>query len=599
MKCYIKDYPRPQFVRADWENLNGSWDFDFDDENAGEKEKWYQEFKGDKKINVPFTYETKLSGIQDETRHDFIWYHRTISVDGEKLENNRYILHFEGSDFITKVWVNGAYAGSHRGGYARCSFDVTNLVHDGENELTVKVEDSYDPQQPRGKQRWIKENFGCWYIQTTGIWKTVWSEYVPKIGLASVKMTPDLQNAALKLEYEVDAAEEVLGEDLIVTASVSFKGVPVAKQSVMANQKHVGTTMNVSYYGSIGLEWGVCTWTPSQPDLYDIDFTVIYKGEAVDEIGSYFAMREIRIDGQNILLNGHPLYQRLILDQGYWRDSHLTAPSEEALIEDIDKIHALGYNGLRKHQKIEDERFLYWCDVKGMLVWSEMAAAYQYSDYAVEEFAKEWMEIVRQNYNHPCIITWTPINESWGVSQVETRRVEQHFTEAVYHLTKSFDMMRPVIVNDGWEHTISDIITLHDYEEVGDTLYKRYTEYKDQIMTTEVYHSSAKSAFANGYEYKGQPMIISEYGGIAFNNDDSGWGYGNKVNTKEDFIRRFDDITTAVKKIPYCCGFCYTQVSDVQQEINGLMDIDRNFKVEPEVIKEINERRIGYWRSFM
>lgn len=599
MKCYIKDYPRPQFVRADWENLNGSWDFDFDDENAGEKEKWYQEFKGDKKINVPFTYETKLSGIQDETRHDFIWYHRTISVDGEKLENNRYILHFEGSDFITKVWVNGAYAGSHRGGYARCSFDVTNLVHDGENELTVKVEDSYDPQQPRGKQRWIKENFGCWYIQTTGIWKTVWSEYVPKIGLASVKMTPDLQNAALKLEYEVDAAEEVLGEDLIVTASVSFKGVPVAKQSVMANQKHVGTTMNVSYYGSIGLEWGVCTWTPSQPDLYDIDFTVIYKGEAVDEIGSYFAMREIRIDGPNILLNGHPLYQRLILDQGYWRDSHLTAPSEEALIEDIDKIHALGYNGLRKHQKIEDERFLYWCDVKGMLVWSEMAAVYQYSDYAVEEFAKEWMEIVRQNYNHPCIITWTPINESWGVSQVETRRVEQHFTEAVYHLTKSFDMMRPVIVNDGWEHTISDIITLHDYEEVGDTLYKRYTEYKDQIMTTEVYHSSAKSAFANGYEYKGQPMIISEYGGIAFNNDDSGWGYGNKVNTKEDFIRRFDDITTAVKKIPYCCGFCYTQVSDVQQEINGLMDIDRNFKVEPEVIKEINERRIGYWRSFM
>lgn len=592
MKCYIKDYPRPQFVRTDW-------DFGFDDENAGEKEKWYQEFKGDKKINVPFTYETKLSGIQDETRHDFIWYHRTINVDCVKLENNRYILHFEGSDFITKVWVNGAYAGSHRGGYARCSFDVTNLVHDGENELTVKVEDSYDPQQPRGKQRWIKENFGCWYIQTTGIWKTVWSEYVPKIGLASVKMTPDLQNAALKLEYEVDAAEEVLGEDLIVTASVSFKGVPVAKQSVMANQKHVGTTMNVSYYGSIGLEWGVCTWTPSQPDLYDIDFTVIYKGEAVDEIGSYFAMREIRIDGPNILLNGHPLYQRLILDQGYWRDSHLTAPSEEALIEDIDKIHALGYNGLRKHQKIEDERFLYWCDVKGMLVWSEMAAAYQYSDYAVEEFAKEWMEIVRQNYNHPCIITWTPINESWGVSQVETRRVEQHFTEAVYHLTKSFDMMRPVIVNDGWEHTISDIITLHDYEEVGDTLYKRYTEYKDQIMTTEVYHSSGKSAFANGYEYKGQPMIISEYGGIAFNNDDSGWGYGNKVNTKEDFIRRFDDITTAVKKIPYCCGFCYTQVSDVQQEINGLMDIDRNFKVEPEVIKEINERQIGYWRSFM
>ena len=598
MKCYIKDYPRPQFVRTDWENLNGAWDFGFDDENAGEKEKWYQEFKGDKKINVPFTYETKLSGIQDETRHDFIWYHRTINVDGVKLENNRYILHFEGSDFITKVWVNGAYAGSHRGGYARCSFDVTNLVHDGENELTVKVEDSFDTQQPRGKQRWINENFGCWYVQTTGIWKTVWSEYVPKISLASVKMTPDLQNAALKLEYEVAAAEKDLDDDLMITATVSFQGTMVAKQCVLANQKHVETTINVAYEGTVGLEWGVRVWTPTEPDLYDIDFAVTHKGETVDTVGSYFAMREIRIDGSNILLNGHPLYQRLILDQGYWKDSHLTPPSEEALIEDIDKIHALGYNGLRKHQKTEDERFLYWCDVKGMLVWSEMAAAYRYTDYAVEEFTKEWMEIVRQNYNHPCIITWTPMNESWGVSQIETRKVEQHFTEAVYYLTKSLDTMRPVIVNDGWEHTVSDIITLHDYEEVGDTLYKRYTEYKDQILTTEVYHRG-KSALANGYEYKGQPIIISEYGGIAFNNDDSGWGYGNKVNTKEDFIKRFDDITTAVKKIPYCCGFCYTQVSDVQQEINGLMDMERNFKVEPEIIQEINERKVGYWRTFM
>lgn len=598
MKCYIKDYPRPQFVRTDWENLNETWDFGFDDENAGEKEKWYQEFKGDKKINVPFTYETKLSGIQDETRHDFIWYHRTINVDGVKLENNRYILHFEGSDFITKVWVNGAYAGSHRGGYARCSFDVTNLVHDGENELTVKVEDSFDTQQPRGKQRWINENFGCWYVQTTGIWKTVWSEYVPKISLASVKMTPDLQNAALKLEYEVAAAEKDLDDDLMITATVSFQGTMVAKQCVLANQKHVETTINVAYEGTVGLEWGVRVWTPTEPDLYDIDFAVTHKGETVDTVGSYFAMREIRIDGSNILLNGHPLYQRLILDQGYWKDSHLTPPSEEALIEDIDKIHALGYNGLRKHQKTEDERFLYWCDVKGMLVWSEMAAAYRYTDYAVEEFTKEWMEIVRQNYNHPCIITWTPMNESWGVSQIETRKVEQHFTEAVYYLTKSLDTMRPVIVNDGWEHTVSDIITLHDYEEVGDTLYKRYTEYKDQILTTEVYHSG-KSALANGYEYKGQPIIISEYGGIAFNNDDSGWGYGNKVNTKEDFIKRFDDITTAVKKIPYCCGFCYTQVSDVQQEINGLMDMERNFKVEPEIIQEINERKVGYWRTFM
>ena len=454
-------------------------------------------------------------------------------------------------------------------------------------------------QQPRGKQRWIDENFGCWYVQTTGIWKTVWSEYVPKVNLASVKMTPVLEQHCLELEYEVNAPESCFGENLAVAATIRFDGMLVNKIVTTVMAGHVETKADVFVRNDHGFEWGVRTWSPEQPDLYDIEFKLIKDGETVDQAGSYFAMRDIRIDGPNILLNGRPLYQRLILDQGYWKDSHLTPPSEEALIEDIDKIHALGYNGLRKHQKTEDERFLYWCDVKGMLVWSEVASAYQYTDYAVAEFTREWMEIVKQNYNHPCIITWTPFNESWGISAVETRRDQQHFTEAIYHLTKSVDPYRPVIVNDGWEHTVSDIITLHDYEEVGEVLRKRYIEYKDQIMTTEVYHSNHKSAMANGFEYKGQPVIISEFGGIAFNNDDSGWGYGNKVDTKEDFIQRFDEITTAVKELPYVSGFCYTQVSDVQQEINGLMDIDRNFKVEPEVIKEINERKVGYWRSFM
>ncbi|MCI6420836.1 MAG: glycoside hydrolase family 2 [Blautia sp.] len=599
MECYKKDYPRPQFVRENWENLNGTWDFGFDDDHVGEKEKWYVNFGGDKKIQVPFTYETKLSGIQDETRHDYIWYRRNIQVDGKRLEKENYVLHFEGCDFITKVWVNGELAGSHRGGYSRFSFDITNLLKDGENELVVKAEDSFDMQQPRGKQRWIDENFGCWYVQTTGIWKTVWSEYVPKVNLASVKMTPVLEQHCLELEYEVNAPESCFGENLAVAATIRFDGMLVNKIVTAVMAGHVETKADVFVRNDHGFEWGVRTWSPEQPDLYDIEFELIKDGETVDQAGSYFAMRDIRIDGPNILLNGRPLYQRLILDQGYWKDSHLTPPSEEALIEDIDKIHALGYNGLRKHQKTEDERFLYWCDVKGMLVWSEVASAYQYTDYAVAEFTIEWMEIVKQNYNHPCIITWTPFNESWGISAVETRRDQQHFTEAIYHLTKSVDPYRPVIVNDGWEHTVSDIITLHDYEEVGEILRKRYIEYKDQIMTTEVYHSNHKSAMANGFEYKGQPVIISEFGGIAFNNDDSGWGYGNKVDTKEDFIQRFDEITTAVKELPYVSGFCYTQVSDVQQEINGLMDIDRNFKVEPEVIKEINERKVGYWRSFM
>jgi len=304
-------------------------------------------------------------------------------------------------------------------------------------------------------------------------------------------------------------------------------------------------------------------------------------------------MREVRIDGSHVLLNNAPIYQRLILDQGYWKDSHLTPPDEKALITDIDKIMSAGYNGVRKHQKIEDEKFLYWADVKGLLVWSEMGAAYEYNDDAVAMFTNEWMEVVRQHYNHPSIITWTPFNESWGVPQIKTNKTQQAFTEAIYYLTKSFDRYRPVICNDGWEHTISDIITLHDYVEKGEELFERYGGYLEEILDNEVYHLLIKAAFAEGYEYRGQPVIFSEFGGIAFNNGEKGWGYGNKVNTKEEYIARFDAVTTAIKKIDAICGYCYTQVTDVQQEVNGIMDMDRNFKIEPEILREINERKVS------
>ncbi|HBI72400.1 MAG TPA: glycoside hydrolase family 2 [Lachnospiraceae bacterium] len=597
MKNYIKDYPRPQFVRKNWANLNGVWDFSFDDGKLGETEKWYEIFPIDKTILVPFTYETKLSSIQEDADydtvdyHDTVWYHRKLSVDGKKLAESKLLLHFEGSDFMTKVWVNGKLAGSHRGGYSRFSFDISTIVSDGENDVVVKVEDSCDASQPRGKQRWKKENFGCWYVQTTGIWKTVWMEYVPKVRLDRVKITPLLDEQAVELEFDVQA--DHYGEELSVEAVITFEGSFVNKGVFAIPSKRVITKLKVAVAEKQDLH-DIQTWSPEKPNLYDLELRVIYRDKVCDEVGSYFGMREIRIDKNNILLNGRPLYQRLILDQGYWKDSHLTPPSEEALIEDIDKIQRLGFNGLRKHQKIEDERFLYWCDVKGMLVWSEAPAAYEFTDDAIEEFTREWMEIVRQNYNHPCIITWTPINESWGVPNVETDISQQRFTEAIYYITKSFDQYRPVIVNDGWEHTISDIITLHDYEESGLDFFKRYNECKEQILTTEVYHNKHKSAFANGYSYRGQPIIISEYGGIAFDNDNRGWGYGNKVQSEEQFLTRFDEITTAIKNTTYVCGYCYTQVSDVQQEINGLLDSDRNFKVDPERIREINTRETGY-----
>ena len=582
MYNYIKDYPRPQLLRSQWENLNGTWDFAFDDAGTGISEGWHNGFKPQYQITVPFTYETKLSGIGDPNPHSGVWYSRTFTA---VKNDKRLMLHFEGSDWHTRVFVNGQFAGEHKGGYARFSFDITEWVKDGQNRLTVYVTDSFSRSQPRGKQRWKKENFGCWYVQTTGIWKTVWIEYVPTARIDRLKLTPDVQHKSVHIDAEICGAE--VGT---LRAKASFEGITVGEIRVPVKMGKASAELGLENLEAS--EWGVRMWSPESPDLYDLEISFYPSGEetAVDCVNSYFGLREISIHDGKILLNGAELYQRLILDQGYWPDSHLTPPSEQALIEDIDKILALGYNGLRKHQKTEDERFLYWCDRKGVLVWSEFPATYRFDDEAVENMTTEWMEIVRQNYNHPSIITWTPFNESWGVSEIARDPMQQHFTQAIYYMTKALDPMRPVICNDGWRHTVSDIITLHDYAEDAEEFLNWYLNHSRDMLENHVPFSIDKRnfAFASGFTYRGQPIIISEFGGIAFTGDDSGWGYGNKVATKEDFIRRFDAITTAIKQLPYCCGYCYTQVTDVQQEVNGLMTPDRQFKIEPEIIAKIN-----------
>lgn len=585
MNCYIPDYPRPQFVRKSWENLNGAWRFAFDDQDRGISLGWERGLTEGLTIQVPFTYETKRSGIGDETVHDRVWYSRSITLTREQMDSGHILIHFEGCDYHTILWVNGIRVGSHTGGYARFSFDITKAAREGENILSVQVTDSLDPQQPRGKQRWLRDSFGCWYVQTTGIWKTVWLETLPDAYIQNVKITPDVQDAAVEMAFEVSDRSYA---DCRLEIQVSFDGQTVSQASVQVPQRRVKTKLNLLRMDTS--QWGLHLWSPETPELYDVQFRVYCGGELEDTVGSYFGMRDIRVDGAAILLNGAPLYQRLILDQGYWPDSHLTPPSEAALVEDIEKIQQLGYNGLRRHQKVEDERFLYWCDVKGLLVWSEMASTYDFGDDAVEAFLTQWTQVLRQNYNHPCIITWTPVNESWGVSRVKVDAAQQNLTQAVYHLTKSIDPYRPVIVNDGWEHTVSDILTLHDYEEDGQVFAERYQNHLSAILEGALPHNLSRTAFAKGFSYRGQPIIISEYGGIAYEKDEKDWGYGRKVATQEEFLKRFDAITSAIKALPYCCGFCYTQVTDVQHEMNGLMDMERNFKVDPRAIREINLR---------
>ncbi|WP_368997001.1 glycoside hydrolase family 2 protein [Caldifermentibacillus hisashii] len=573
-------HPRPQFSRNNWESLDGEWKFAFDDKNIGEVNKWANGIPEGKTIQVPFSYETKLSGIEDSSHHPVVWYERTINVKQDK----NVLLHFEGADYYTTLWVNGLKVGHHQGAYTAFVFDITNYVHKGENQVVVKVEDSMDCSQPRGKQRWLKDNFGCWYVQTTGIWKTVWLEYVSPIHIDYLKMTPEYDKKEIAIELHVNKKE--YDSDLTASAEISYEGKIINKVTVKVIDGVAKFSPSVLESGN---PWSMKSWSPENPNLYDIKFELFQDGQPVDLVNSYFGMRKISIEGRKILLNNEELYQRLILDQGYWEESGLTPPTVEALETDIDKVLEMGYNGVRKHQKIEDNRFLYLCDKKGLLVWSEVGATYTFDDQAVANFTNEWIEIVQQNYNHPCIITWVPFNESWGIGDIFVNEAQQKFTEGIYYLTKTFDSMRPVITNDGWEHTISDIITLHDYEEFGEVFRKRYKN-SEVLLSNNIQHNKHRFPFAKGYGDQGQPVIISEFGGIAFASE-SGWGYGNQVKDEEAFIQRFESIHQAIQDLDYVCGFCYTQLTDVQQEINGLLTIDRKAKVDLTKIREINERK--------
>ncbi|MFC4601814.1 glycoside hydrolase family 2 protein [Cohnella hongkongensis] len=581
-KMYIKDYPRPQFVRTEWTNLNGEWSFGFDDQDVGEQNGWAERFGGDRKIAVPFTYETKASGIGEEEHHAHIWYRRTIDIPAAE-SGKRTILHFQAVDYVAKVWVNGRFVGRHQGGYSAFSFDITPYIVYGEsNSVTVKAEDSMNAAQPRGKQRWVRDSFECFYVQTTGIWQTVWLEYVSPIRLEQVKMTPDIDKRTVKLDYHVEG--DLSGSDLRLETIISLKGHQVKRVSLAIDRAWL--QLEVDLLHEMNGPWKMCYWTPESPNLYDVEF-ILYRGdEKLDHVYSYFGMRKISTRNGQVLLNNEPIYQRLLLDQGYWPESHLTPPSEEAILRDIDAILEMGYNGVRKHMKVEDARFLYWCDVKGVLVWSEMAATFEFNDDAVQNFTSEWMEVVRQYYNHPSIITWVPFNESWGIMNIATDRRQQAFTESIYHLTKAFDPTRLVVSNDGWEHTVSDILTLHDYVESGAEFLERYRD-KDRIVNNEIAFNNRKYAYADGYRYGGQPIILSEFGGVALKNE-IGWGYGNQEASVDSFVKRLQDIHRAVKQTGYIVGYCYTQITDVQQEVNGLLTEERALKVPLEVVRGLN-----------
>ncbi len=577
-----KNYPRPQFVRNNWLNLNGKWNFVFDDDNIGEKKEFFKYFPKSMEIIVPFTYETEMSGINDQTVHENIWYSNNVklNVDSDK----RAILHFEGSDFITKLWINANYVGMNIGGYHRFSFDISKYIIDGDNDITIKVEDSLSKSQPRGKQRYKNESFECWYIQTTGIWKTVWIETVPKNYIISAKNTPNFDTKNIDIELITNINENEV-KNYEIETEIKYNNEILNLQRDKLDDSVLKYKIDICTFKK---NHTIKKWSPQTPCLYDIYYRLYKDNILIDEVSLYFGVRKISIENSKILLNDEPLYLKMILDQGYWSKSHLTPPNEDAIIKDIEIVKKYGYNGIRKHQKIEDERFLYYCDSNGILVWSEMANCYEFNDQSIEYFMGEWVKVVKQNYNHPSIITWIPINESWGIREVSNNIEEQNFANSLYYITKSLDKTRPVITNDGWEHTISDIVTIHDYKQDANLFYDEYNDKDLMVLNNMKTYNSSHKLFSGNYKYKGQPVIMSEYGGIALTSD-KGWGYGKQVIDENEFIKRFESLTSSIEKTNYITGYCYTQLTDVQQEINGLVDENRIDKFSTEIISKINE----------
>lgn len=571
------EYPQPQFQREQWLNLNGPWEFAFDDQNAGIRENWAEATrKFDKTILVPFCFESKKSGIGDTSFHPQVWYRRNFTVPAA-WKDRRTLLHFGAVDYRAKVWVNGHAAGEHEGGNVPFAFDVTPLLKSGANILTVRAEDPpTDRYIPRGKQYWEPKSKGIFYTRTTGIWQTVWIEAVGQSYIERVRITPNQDGMAT---FDARIAGDPGELTLVTRVGLDRKFFASASTSVSRDEQ---------VFASIAVR-NPKLWSPSSPTLYDVTFELRSGDRVVDRVQSYFGFRSINVEGGRVLLNGRPTYLKMVLDQGYWPDSTLTPPSDEAIQYDIRMTKEMGFNGARKHQKLEDPRYLYWADKMGLLVSSEMANAYLFDDAYVARFTREWTEAVERDYNHPSIIIWVPINESWGVPNLRDPKQQNHL-KALYTLTHSLDSTRLVIDNDGWEHSdMTDLFAIHDYARTGELLAGRY---KDLGKPGTGVPDNARAALAPGFAYNGSPVVLSEFGGIAYipsghEVPQEAWGYSGVEKSGEAALARLRSIYTAIAQIPFA-GFCYTQLTDVEQEINGLLTYDRKPKFNAETLREIN-----------
>ena len=566
MNCLPRsEYPRPQFVRDAWMNLNGPWQFEIDHGASG-RTRGLVERDLTSTINVPFCPESELSGVNHKDFMAAVWYRRSFTLPKE-AEGKRVLLHFGAVDYKCEAWVNGKSVGVHEGGYVSFAFDVTDALVPGENILVVCAEDDQrHGRQPYGKQSPRYESFGCSYTRTTGIWQTVWLEWVNPVYIKGVKMIPDAANGKVYLDAEIAGC----AAGMTLAANAFFAGVPEAEASAAVDGNHAKLTLTVQ---------NKHLWGPGEGNLYDLHLALLHDHGPVDEVDSYFALRTISFDGKKCLINGKPVFQRLILDQGFYPDGIYTAPTDDALRGDIELSMAMGFNGARLHQKVFEQRFLYWADKLGYLCWGEMPSwgIDPARPHTMSIFLREWLEVVERDFNAPCIVGWCPYNEVWGESNEGLRQLTLQMT---YRATKAADPTRPCIDTSGGLHTETDIYDIHDYEQDPAVFRSHYP-----------HDGMPHEPFRGRQQYDGvKPVFVSEYGGIRWTDDVSGWGYGVAPVTAEEFIARYDGLTQALLDQPDHMGFCYTQLTDVEQEQNGLYTYTRKPKFDPAVIAEINRR---------
>ncbi len=561
-----KEYPKPQFERENWMNLNGEWLFCIDNGRSGEARKIYEDSSAfDRKITVPFCMESELSGIGIKDFTYGVWYKKEVSI-AQKYAGKRTVLHIGAADYRTKVFVNGSEAGVHEGGYVSFSFDITEFVRKGKNDIVIYCEDdTRDRMIPRGKQSEEYYSHGCDYTRTTGIWQTVWLEFTEKTFVESVRYYPDYLTGSVTVEAKLCGCA-----DLEFSASFEGRDMGVSKIKNAAGTVTLTQKLKEKHL-----------WNVGDGKLYDAE---IKFGE--DRVKSYFGLRNVWFDGYKFMLNGKSVFQRLVLDQGFYPDGIYTAPSDKALLKDIKLSKKFGFNGARLHQKVFEERFLYHCDKEGYLVWGEYPNwGLDHSDpEAVYHILPEWIDEVNRDFNHPAIIGWCPLNETWNY---KGRPQFDPFLSMIYRVTKSIDTTRPCIDTSGNYHVETDIFDVHDYEQNPEILASNYADLEEK--------GEIKNFCNDRQTYeKGKPIFVSEYGGIKWSRETEtgpSWGYGNAPKTAEEYHERYKGLTDALLDHPMMFGFCYTQLTDVEQEQNGCYYYDRSEKFDTKFFHKVNTRK--------